>query len=166
MTMVYRIESDAGPTRESVADAIRTGRLLVGAMLVGTLVFALVVAVLSATSRPVLGTGSPVGPVLGGVASVLLVFGVVAGWMMAGRLSAEARDGRPPISGRLLGLVITRAALVEGPALMGAVTALLCGPVYLLITAGGAGLLAALWVTLPGSLRDLAGEEYPTPRRS
>lgn len=156
--MAEQLSDQSVESSQPSAAVVRTARLLVAALAGGTMLFAVVVLWINNATGPRPAPSSSVGALIGGVAAILLVVGVIVGWVLARRVAVEANAGRVVQNSRLLGIVVARAALIEGPALLGAIAALLAGPPYLLTTFVGAGLLAALWVTLPGSLRDLSGD--------
>lgn len=130
-------------------------------------IFGVIVLTMNAASGPIAGANSTIGQVLGGVAAVLLLVNAVIG-AFRWRMLAGERDrdrGEAPTPARLTSAVIMRGALVEGPALLAAVAALLGGSVYLFVTLAGCALLVIMWVRLPDSLRNMVGAFDRNPYR-
>lgn len=111
---------------ESLEKAIAGARVFVGACAFALLLFAGVVAGVSAAMKPAL-TGSTLVAVAGGIGGVGLLVGVIVGIVIGRRVQSKVRLGEQVSVERINAVVILSAALVEGPALMAVVAGLCSG---------------------------------------
>jgi len=167
MSQVFDQSGDdgGGPRLDPVVQC----RVIVGAFVVGLLLFAGVVLVMTAMAGPLIAPHDLVGQVLAVVAALALLAGFLIGAMMQSGLVQRRKRGETLPAQEVINAVILRAALIEGPALMAAIAAMLSGAPYLLITAVGCAGLIVMWLQLPERLRALLGEPDLTlwrPERS
>lgn len=152
--------ADTGEGREQLCvAAVRHARLILPILALGSLIFAAIVLILHAVNGPMLQTNTQVPQLLGVVSVALLSGGVVAGMILTRNLTTRAQRGEDVPVERALGALIASAALVQGPALLAAVAALLGGLPYLLITLVGCALLLVQWIGCARRLREMTGTE-------
>ncbi len=158
-------ESAGGSERRPIEDSIALCRMLVGCFALAPAIFGVIVLSMN-SGRGMTSAGGPlIAQILAGAAVVLLLLGVIIGALRWRALANERRCGQTPSPERLTGAVILRGAMLEGPALLGGVAALLGGSPYLFITLAGCALLAIMWVRLPDQLREMVGETARNPYR-
>ncbi len=154
---MQHIEDKTDARSQDLAQAISQARILVAAMIVGLLLFAGVVVGVNAATGPLVPGPSIMAQVLAAIAGLMLLIGLLAGVIMGRSLKARVRRGEEIPIGRISGLVILRVALIEAPSLFAAITALLGGLPYLLVTLIGCALLIVQWMGLSDRMRNMAG---------
>jgi len=152
-----RAEDNVDARSESLNAATTQARLITIVLVIGLLLFAGVVAGVNSALGPLAPGASIMVPMLAAIAGLMLLIGLLAGVIMGRSLNARVRRGEEIPIERISSVVILQAALIEGPSLLAAVTALLGGLPYLLITLIGCALLIVRWMGLSDRMRDMAG---------
>lgn len=163
--MAQPTENSGYPEPKTIDQTISLCRLLVGCFALAPAIFGVIVLAMNAASGPIAGANAMIGQILGGVAAVLLLVNAVIGAVRWRLLAGERDRGEAPSPARVTSAVIVRGALVEGPALLGAVAALLGGSAYLFVTLAGCALLVIMWVRMPDDLRNMVGALDRNPYR-
>lgn len=163
--MTQPTESSGRTEPKTIEQAISLCRLLVGCFALAPGLFGVIVLAMNTASGPIAGANTMIGQVLGGVSAVLLLVNAVIGSIRWRMLAGERDRGEVPSPARVTSAVIVRGALVEGPALLGAVAALLGGSAYLFVTLAGCALLVIMWVRMPDDLRNMVGALDRNPYR-
>jgi hypothetical protein len=138
-------------------NAIAQARLLLPILAVGSLIFSAIVLAVNAKTGPMYQGNPSVPTMLGALSAILLSVAIVIGAAMSRSLITRARNGEQVPIERVSGVVITSAALIEGPTLLAAVTALLGGLPYLFITLFGCAMLLVQWMRCADRMREMAG---------
>ena len=142
----------------TIEDAIRTLRIIIGALWLGTAVFGVVALAVVKSAGPMLAWTNAYEQWIAVGVGAMLVFGGLVGWMMGRGMRSQGEPVHAISPVRASNLVIVQAALLEGPSLLAAVAAMLAGPAPLVVTVLGLAGLALMWIGVSRKVTDWCGE--------